>query len=441
LIVDDEKNIRTTLSVCLEGLGCETFVAASADAALAVASQNPIDLAFVDLNLGTSSGLDLIPALAARSPWCGIVVITAYATVETAVDAMKKGALDYLQKPFTPAQIRHFVDKVIAARSLRHRVTTLEGTVAAQVPALVVESAAPKMAAALGLANKAAEADVSVVLRGESGTGKSVLARVLHDRSARAGGPFVIVNAATLSDELLLSELFGHVRGAFTGAVRDQAGKVEAAHGGTLFLDEIGELSAAAQAKLLGFLQDRTYQRLGEQHDRHADARVITATNRDLEADVKSGRFREDLYYRLAVIDIVVPPLRERKEDVLELARSFFAFFARSMRKQTPALTAEAEAMLVGYAWPGNVRELRNTIERALVLSNAAELGPEAFPERMRSAAATRPTIGGPFSIDAIEREHILRILARAHTHEEAAETLGIDVATLWRKRKKFGEK
>lgn len=440
LVVDDERNIRTTLSVCLEGLGCQVLTAQNAESALAQAASAPIDIAFVDLNLGASSGLDLIPLLAEATPSCSIVIITAYATIETAVDAMKRGAMDYLPKPFAPAQIRHFVDKVRERRSLLHHVTTLEGTLQTQVPELRLDMEAPKMVAAFDLVSKAAVSDVSVVMRGESGTGKSVLARVLHNKSARASGPFVVVNAATLTDELLLSELFGHARGAFTGAVRDQAGKVEVAHGGTLFLDEIGELSPGAQAKLLGFLQDKTYQRLGEQHDRRADVRIVTATNRNLEADMQAGRFREDLYYRLAVIDIEVPALRERPEDVLGLARHFLSFFARSMRRKDPVLTQEAAAMLVTYPWPGNVRELRNTIERALVLSSASELGPEAFPERMRAASSKRPTLGGNFSVELIEREHILRVLGRSKTHEEAAATLGIDVATLWRKRKKFNE-
>lgn len=440
LVVDDERNIRTTLSVCLEGLGCQVLTAQNAESALAQAASAPIDIAFVDLNLGGSSGLDLIPMLAEATPSCSIIIITAYATIETAVDAMKRGAMDYLPKPFAPAQIRHFVDKVRERRSLLHHVTTLEGTLQTQVPELRLDMEAPKMLAAFDLVSKAAVSDVSVVMRGESGTGKSVLARVLHNKSARASGPFVVVNAATLTDELLLSELFGHARGAFTGAVRDQAGKVEVAHGGTLFLDEIGELSPGAQAKLLGFLQDKIYQRLGEQHDRRADVRIVTATNRNLEEDMQAGRFREDLYYRLAVIDIEVPALRERPEDVLGLARHFLSFFARSMRRKDPVLTPEAAAMLVAYAWPGNVRELRNTIERALVLSSASELSPEAFPERMRAASSKRPTLGGNFSVELIEREHILRVLGRSKTHDEAAATLGIDVATLWRKRKKFNE-
>jgi NtrC-family two-component system response regulator AlgB len=248
----------------------------------------------------------------------------------------------------------------------------------------------------------------------------------------------VVVNCPTLSEELLASELFGHARGAFTGAVRDQPGRVEAAEGGTLFLDEIGELSPTLQAKLLRFLQERQFERLGETRTRRADVRVVAATNRNLETDVASGRFREDLLYRLNVIEVQLPPLRQRPDDIVHLARGFISFFARSLGRPAPELSAAAEAALRAHTWPGNLRELRNVIERALILSPGPVLEPAALPVRLAANADSGPTLGGDFTLDEIERIHIQRVLARHTKAEEAAAVLGIDPSTLWRKKKRW---
>jgi two-component system, NtrC family, response regulator AlgB len=439
LVADDEKNIRATLGVCLEGLGCRVTPAASAAAAREWAARQPFDLAFVDLRLAEQSGLDLIPDLLAACPALDIVVITAYATVDTAVEAMRRGARDYLPKPFTPAQIRHVVQQVEQRRALLRRVHELEETLRESVPEADLDSGSPRMRSAIDTVLRAAASDVAVLLRGESGTGKGVLARLLHAKSARAGRPFVVISCPTLSQELLASELFGHAKGAFTGAVRDNPGRVEAADGGTLFLDEIAEIPNALQAKLLRFLQDREFERVGESRTRRADVRLVAATNRDLEAEVATGRFREDLLYRLNVVEVRVPALRERAEDVLPLARRFAAFFASSARRRTPELSAEAEQVLTAHSWPGNVRELRNVIEHAVMLWPADVIEKHALPERMSAAIAAAPTIGGDLSLEALEKEHILRVLARKPTLEEAAEALGIDASTLWRKRKKYG--
>jgi NtrC-family two-component system response regulator AlgB len=296
------------------------------------------------------------------------------------------------------------------------------------------------MRAAIELAVRAATSDAPILLRGENGTGKSVLARLVHASSPRAARPFVTVNCPTLSEELLASELFGHAIGAFTGAVRDQAGRVEAAEGGTLLLDEIGEISPGLQAKLLRFVQDKEFERVGESRTRHADVRVIAATNRDLDADVKAGRFREDLLFRLNVIEVQLPPLRERPEDILGMARQFLAFFARSASRPAPALSPAAERALLVYSWPGNVRELRNAMERAIILFPDRTLVPEALPERIAARASAALRIGGPFTLDQVEREHIERVVAGTATLEDAAKVLGIDASTLYRKRKKYDE-
>jgi NtrC-family two-component system response regulator AlgB len=296
------------------------------------------------------------------------------------------------------------------------------------------------MRAVLDMIARAAPSDAPVFLRGENGTGKGVLARWLHAQSPRRGHPFVVVNRPTLSEELLTSELFGHAKGAFTGAVRDQPGRVEAAEGGTLFLDEIGELSLGLQAMLLRFLQEKQFERIGENRTRSADVRIIAATNRDLEADVRAGRFREDLLYRLNVLEMPVPPLRERPEDLLRLARRFIAFHARLARRPVPELSPAAEQALLAYAWPGNVRELRNAIERAVILWPARIIEPWAFPERIAALPVLAPRLGGDFTVEQVEREHILRVVSRAPTLEEAARTLGIESLTLWRKRKRYEE-
>lgn len=440
LVVDDEANILSTLSMCLENMGCAVVGVSTADAALAELGNAPFDLAFVDLRLGSTSGLELLPRLLALRPGLAVVVITAYATVETAVEAIRAGASDYLPKPFTPAQIRHTVELTMQRRALTRRVADLEQQLHEVVPEIDLATESPRMRSVLETIRRAAASDVAILLRGESGTGKGVLARALHAQSPRRSHPFVVVNCPTLSEDLLASELFGHAKGSFTGAVRDQAGRVEAAEGGTLFLDEIGEISPALQAKLLRFLQEKQFERLGESVTRHADVRVVAATNRDVEKDVQEGRFREDLLYRLNVVEVVLPPLRDRPEDLLHLARGFLAFFARAARRPGMELSPAALEVLCSYGWPGNIRELRNAIERAVILWPAPVIEPAAFPERIAVQSRTSPRLGGDFTLEAIEREHILSIIARTPTLEDAASILGIDSSTLWRKRKRYEE-
>jgi NtrC-family two-component system response regulator AlgB len=440
LVVDDEKNIRTTLSLCLEQMGCKVTAAPSAESALAALTQQPYDLAFLDLRLADASGLDLVPKLLAEDPNLFVIVVTAYATIDTAVEAIRRGAKDYIPKPFTPAQIEHVVKQVAERRELTSRIASLEEQLRATVPDVELQTQSPKMHVVFDTALRAAKSEAAIMLRGESGTGKGVLARMIHIHSPRADRPFVVVNCPTLSEELLASELFGHARGAFTGAVRDQAGRVEAAQGGTLFLDEIGEISPALQAKLLRFLQEKQFERLGETRTRTADVRVIAATNRNLERDVQEGRFREDLFYRLNVVEIFLPPLRERPEDILPLARRFLEFFSRAARRSTPELSQAAEQALVSYSWPGNVRELANAIERAMILWPAQVIQPEGLPEPIAAHRHVGSRLGGDFTLEQIEREHITRVVSRTETLEEAAAILGIDSSTLWRKRKKYEE-
>jgi NtrC-family two-component system response regulator AlgB len=430
LVIDDDKNIRATLTMCLEAIGCAVTGASSGDAALAHVARRPVDLAFLDLRLGDEDGMAVLPRLLAARPGLPIVVVTAYATIDTAVAAIKLGAVEYLPKPFTPVQIRYVVDQLTGRR---------RGEPAAEPEAGIdLATRSPRMQVALELATRAAASDAPILLRGENGTGKSVLGRLVHARSRRAARPYVTVSCPTLSDELLTSELFGHAIGAFTGAVREQVGRVEAAEGGTVLLDEIGEITPALQAKLLRFVQDREFERVGESRTRRADVRLIAATNRDLDADVATGRFREDLLFRLNVIEIHVPALRDRPEDIVPMARRFLAAFARTANRPAAELSPAAEQAMRGYGWPGNVRELRNTMERATILFPERLLGREALPERIAAPRTAAPRVGGDFTLDQLEREHIQQVAARAGTLEDAAQILGIDASTLYRKRKKY---
>ena len=441
LIVDDEPNIRRTLHVALEAMGHAVEEAVSGQEALRQVEKGPIDVALVDLRLGGESGLDLFEPMLAQSPRLAIVMITAHASIDTAIDAMRRGAFDYLPKPFTPAQVRAVLERVARVRGLRDRVDVLEERVRQEVPEADLQGRDPEMARVLEMARRVAPFEAAVLIRGENGTGKGVLARALHAWSKRNDGPFVTVNCPSLNPHLLESDLFGHARGAFTGAVRDASGKVAAAEGGTLFLDEVGDLPPPLQPKLLRFLQERRYERVGETNTRSADVRLVAATNRDLEALVASGGFREDLLYRLNVIEITLPPLRQRS-DIAEMADHLLAFFARQVGRPLTGFTPEARSALARHAWPGNLRELRNAIERAAILAEGPAIGLADLPSRITPAAHdSGPTLtpGRPMTLEAFEAEHIRQILATATSREEAARILGIDPSTLYRKRKQYG--
>jgi len=438
LVIDDEINIRKTLSVCLESRGHKVISVSNAKDALSEAGRKVFDLAFVDLRLGTSDGLDLIPDLLSLCPWLKIVVVTAYASVDSAVQAMKLGAVDYIAKPFTPEYVELVANRIASIRSMEQRIAVLKEDLERLHPKTVFNSSHPRMQRAIELARQVARSDAVVLLRGPSGTGKTVLARAIHSWSKRATKPFGIISCPTLNLELLESELFGHMKGSYTGAVRDYAGRIGACESGTLFLDEIGDLPLSIQPKLLRFLQDHEYERLGDQQTRRADVRVITATNTDLEKAVKEGRFREDLYYRLNVIQIDLPPLSERPGDVEFLADNMLKFFGAQNHKVFRGFSEDAMSALRNYSWPGNIRELRNVVERAAILSTGEIVGIENMPDSI--ILRTPPVqLGSPVSLKVIEENHIRRVIASAKSLQEAADILGIDQATLWRKRKDYG--
>lgn len=448
LIIDDDPGLRQSVRLCLEADGARVFGVGTAAGAREALDRGRFDVVFLDLWLQSESGLDLLPEILRRQPGVGVIVITAFASYETAVEAMKRGAVDYLPKPFTPEHLRNAARRVVAANLLRRQVSELREQIDETEAESFFDTHNAGYRAFLDTAARVAASDSVVLLRGESGTGKTILARWMRAHSKRAGGPFVTVHCPMLSGDLMSSALFGHVKGAFTGAVADTVGKVEEAQGGTLFLDEVGELTPDAQARLLRFLNDRTYERLGEARERRADVRILAATNRRLEDEVRAARFREDLLYRLNVITLTLPPLRERAEDVLPLAEHYLRFFERRQGRGRLTFSPRCLRALAAATWPGNLRELRNGVERATILAPGNVIEPEDLglpldllpaetdPARARTSP---PVLGSDVSLEEIEREHIARVVARAPSFEAAARILGIDTTTLQRKRKRYG--
>jgi NtrC-family two-component system response regulator AlgB len=438
LIVDDEPSIRKMLAMWLDGGGHRVQSASAPSDALALAAKVSFDVAFVDLRLGSHSGLELVPALLKASPWLKIVVITAFASIDTAVEAVKKGAMDYLPKPFSTEQVDLLLRRVDELRQVEQKLAALEAAGGGAVNELNLDTRSPAMQRVMHRAQQVAKSEATVLIRGENGTGKGVVSRLIHQWSPRAQGPFGVVSCPSLPPELLESELFGHVKGAFTGAVRDNPGRVAACDGGTLFLDEIGDLPPLLQPKLLRFLQDHEYEHVGEPVTRRANVRVITATNVDLEAAVKAGKFREDLFYRLNVVELRIPPLRDRPQDILPMAERFLASFAIQNHKSLAGFTERAIQVMEDHVWPGNVRELRNTIERAVIFCEQPRVDVEHLGLE-EAAGQLSPALGQRRSLEATEEAHIRHIVRTSASLEEAARVLDIDIATLWRKRRKYG--
>ena len=436
LVVDDEKNIRRTMAMALESMDHEVVCAASGAEALNELKNAGFDVVFLDLKLHQENGLDVLDEILRLAPQAAIVIVTAFASIETAVDAMRRGAFDYLPKPCTPDQVRQLLARIERTRRLENRVAELESQLNAESPELDLTTDSPKMQAVVDVAFKAANSDATVLILGASGTGKSVLARGMHARSPRRGHAFVTVSCPSLSRELLESELFGHVKGSFTGAITDTQGKVAAADGGTLFLDEIGDLPLEIQSKLLRLLQEREYERVGEAKPRRANVRVVSATNRELHDAVREGRFREDLYYRLNVISLRLPPLRDRLQDLEQIAKRHLDFFSHKGGKTFRGFSAEALEAMRSYSWPGNLRELRNVVERAVILASGDEIGTSDLAEIVQEPSEYR--VGGNMTLEELENEHMRRVIANSRTIDEAAAVLGVDPATLYRRKKKL---
>jgi DNA-binding NtrC family response regulator len=446
LIVDDEAAQREMAGGFLRKQGFEVALAGGGAEALEELRREPVDLLLTDHRMPGMSGLDLLAEARRLNPELPVVVMTAYGSIESAVAAMKAGAYDYLTKPIDLDALLHLVRKaherqrlLVENRELKERLRgryRLEG--------IVAESG--KMQEVLSIVHRVAASTATVLIRGESGTGKELIARAIHYQSPRAQGALVKVNCAALPETLLESEMFGHVRGAFTGAMADKPGRFEAAHGGTIFLDEVGDISPAVQAKLLRVLQEREFERVGSNRPVKVDVRVVAATNHDLEAAVQEKRFREDLYFRLNVVPIHLPPLRERREDILPMAEVFLKKYAAENSKAIRGLTREARHALLTYDYPGNVRELENAIERAVILARGDVIDQEdlplAFQDAAGGAAPPVPPDSLPARLEALERELIQDALARADgVQTRAAELLGIGERALRYKLRKLGLK
>lgn len=430
LLVDDEQNILKTVRIALEASGYRVTSYLNPLQAVDALRDTSFDIGLFDLKMQPIDGIQLLREARSLAPEMTVVLMTAHGSINSAVEAIKLGAYDYLQKPFEYSELQRFMDKVLEHRRLRAEVRELKEALSRWKAFGQLVTRSERMKGIMDLAMKVADSNISVLVEGESGTGKELLAHLIHDHSPRREKPFVTVNCTALAETLLESELFGHVKGAFTGAVRDREGRFDAADGGTVFLDEIGEIPSPTQVKLLRFLQHKEFERVGETTTSKVDVRVIAATNRDLQAAVNAGAFREDLFYRLNAVRIKLPPLRERQEDIPLLAQHFL-----SKLGGTQEFAPQVMSVLQAYTWKGNVRELENVIERALILSHGETIQLYHLPEEFQTLAEPAQR---PMSLEEMEQQHIIRVLRVAKDLDEAAMLLGIDPATLWRKRKKY---
>ncbi|APF17442.1 two component, sigma54 specific, transcriptional regulator, Fis family [Caldithrix abyssi DSM 13497] len=447
LVVDDEKIQRESLAGFLAKKRYQVYKAGNFDAALQIIKQNAIDLVLTDVKMSGKSGYDLLKAVKEINPSITVIIMTAYGNIEEAVAAMKDGAYDYLTKPLELDEVELLINRAFQFKQLTEENAELRQKLSDKHRFTNIISASPLMEEALNMAARSAKSRASVLIEGESGTGKELIARAIHFASPRKDKPLVVINCAAISESLLESELFGHEKGAFTGAIQARAGRVEEADGGTLFLDEVGDIPLSVQVKLLRFLQFGEFQRVGSNQSRKVDVRLISATNRDLLKMIQEGAFREDFYYRLNVINIKVPPLRKRKEDIPMLIDHFIKKYAAENGKEIKGISREAMDLLMKYDYPGNVRELENLIERAVVLSRSEIIEADDLPIQMRVVGKKEqaPPVEyypGDFrqKVEAFEKDLILKALEEADFNQsQAARALGLSERNLRYKMAKYG--
>jgi DNA-binding NtrC family response regulator len=435
LIADDDPVALELLGEVLTSEGHRVRAAAGGEECLRLAAAEPVDLAIVDLRMPDIDGVQVLRRLASIQPGVPVLILTAFATIDTAIEAIREGAYDYLSKPFRMEEVKLVVRRTLEARRLARENAQFRREVEHRYGVQNLVGQSPPMVEVYKLVARVASLDTTVLIQGETGTGKELVARAIHYASPRASGPFVVVDCTALPEALFESELFGHERGAFTGALSSRRGLLETAAGGTCFLDEIGELSTALQAKLLRALQEQAIRRVGGNNWIPVSVRIIAATNRDLKKRVEEGAYREDLYYRLNVVTIALPPLRERLEDVPLLAQHLLDRYARASGKAIAGFAREALTGLSAYHWPGNVRELENAIERAVALSSSELIMPEDLPAHAPQDASAAPVMpGSRMSLDAMKQWYVSKVLDDLGGNKmRAAEVLGIDRGTLYR--------
>ncbi|MDA8124204.1 MAG: sigma-54 dependent transcriptional regulator [Deltaproteobacteria bacterium] len=443
LIVDDEESLRIMLRAVLKDEGYGVAEASDGTEALRAVEREAFDLILMDLRMTSMDGIEALMEIRKINPNVPVLIMTAYASVKTAVSALKAGAFDYLTKPLDIEELKILIDKALEHYHLRTENLVLKERLGDRFDFSRIIGRSAPMKALLETLAMVAPTDATVLIMGESGTGKEVVANAIHHNSPRAPQPFIKVSCAALPETLLESELFGHEKGAFTGAVARREGRFQMAHGGTIFLDEVGEMSQATQTKLLRVLQEREFEPLGGARTIQVDIRVIAATNRDLEAQVKKGRFREDLYYRLNVVPLTVPPLRERREDIPLLADHFLSLFREKNRKTIKALSGKALDLLVRYDWPGNVRELENCIERAVILARDEVVLPADLPSQVfmqpQEPGGTALSLAYGTTLDEMEKALIVKTLGETGGNRtRTAEILGINRRTLQNKLKQY---
>ena len=441
LVVDDEKNIREGLAEGLQMEGYGTLVAADGDEALRSVESNEIDLVITDLRMPKLSGGEVLRSLSGRYPGLPVIVLTGHGTIEDAVAAMRAGAFDFVTKPVNLDHLTMLAKRALETRELARKNRELEDEVASQRRESSMIGKSPEMKRVLELVRRVAPTRASVLVTGESGVGKELVADAIHAHSPRSSGPLVKVHCAALAESLLESELFGHEKGSFTGAQARKRGRFEMANGGTLFLDEIGEINQNVQIKILRVLQDRKFERVGGEETIEVDVRIVAATNRDLKREIAEGRFREDLFYRLNVVSIHVPPLRERRDDIPLLAMSFLKEFAEENGKKVAGFDPKVRQALYAYPWPGNVRELRNCVESAVVMASGPSIGLEDLPPGLRSSGEERD-MRVPAGSSLADAERILireTLTAQGGNKSKTAEVLGIGRKTLYQKIEEYG--
>jgi two-component system, NtrC family, response regulator AtoC len=445
LIVDDEPEFCCVLETGLKRSGFEIATGGSREEATRCLTTGDFDVVVADINLRGESGLDLCAAVVAEHPDIPVVVVTAFASLDAAIGAIRAGAYDFISKPFEFEALEITLDRAVDHRRLKREVRSLRGMVAEARRFDEMIGGSPAMQRLFDLVRRVADTEASVLITGESGTGKEGIARAIHRNSRRQSGPFVAFNCAAVPESLLESEFFGHVRGAFTDARTERMGLFQQADGGTLFLDEIGDLALALQPKLLRAIQERRVRPVGATAEIPFNARLVAATNHDLEEEIRSGRFREDLFFRVQVVHLEVPPLRTRGNDVLLLAQHFLSLFAAASGKRVTGLSSEAARKLRDYPWPGNVRELQNCMERAVALCEHDEVATADLPDRIRRFQSAGPSTEYGYSVpllslEEVERRHILQVLETSSGNKSrAAKVLGLDRKTLYRKLEAYG--